>query len=179
MDDRYKLVNEHIIPNSSVGVQEFCNDMNRENADPLNSFAYWKNHVFGHDLQCFDYAYESVIERLSNTALASDGSQYGSRQWYYLRCTQLGLFSITDSSSWLPHRLSVEFHQRKCEDILGEQYSRAELTLAIVHLTAQFGSLRQRISNIVYTNGEIDPSLHNGMMFTRDLNSEVIQIPCK
>lgn len=153
--------------------------MNRENADPLNSFAFWKNHVYGHDLECFDYKYENVIERLSNTELSSENNQYGSRQWYYLTCTQLGLFPISDDTTWLPNRLFPEYHQQKCEHILGEEYSRGELTPAIIHLINQFGSLRQRITNVVYTNGEIDPWLHNGMMFTRDLNSETIQIPCK
>lgn len=153
--------------------------MNRINADPMNSFAFWKNHVYGHDLQCFDYNYESVIERLSNTDLESANNQYGSRQWYYLTCTQLGLFPISDDTTWLPNRLFPQYYESKCEDILGEQYQRSELTFSTFHLIAQFGSLRQRISNVVYTNGAIDPWLHNGMIFTRDLNSEVIQIPCK
>lgn len=164
---------------SSAGVQEFCEDMNLEAGDPLNAFASWKKHVFGHDLECFDYNYEAFVERLSETDVGSRSNVYGSRQWYYLLCTQLGMFPITDDAGWLPDRLEPAFHIQKCQDLFGENYNNAELTPALVHLTSQFGALQQRITNIVYTNGAIDPWLHNGMLYTQEYNATVINIARK
>lgn len=165
--------------NSVHGVDELCRDMNREAGDPLNSYAFWKNYVYGHDLECFDYGYQSVVDRLSNVALTSNENVFGARQWYYLTCTEIGMFPITDDTTWLPNLVDAEYRQKKCEDLFGETYNRAELTPALQHLTAQFGSLQQRITNIIYTNGGIDPWLHNGMLYTRDESAEAFTIPCK
>lgn len=46
-------------------------------------------------------------------------------------------------------------------------------------LRTEFGSLDQSITNIIYTNGELDPWLYTGMLYTSDLEAEVITIPCK
>lgn len=43
------------------------------------------------------------------------------RQWYYLQCTQMGLFQITDSVTWLPNRIEMEYHIQECQDVLGEE----------------------------------------------------------
>ena len=46
-------------------------------------------------------------------------------------------------------------------------------------LKTTFGSLEQRITNTVYTNGEIDPWFYHGILFTHDHNSTVFNIECK
>lgn len=162
---------------SAAGVVDFCTDMKREGGDSLNSFARWKNHVYGHDLECFDYGYASLVERNSDVSFDSPTYVSGRRQWYYLQCTQVGQFSVTDETTWLPNALEADYHLTKCQDIFGEQYQPILLQPAVRNLQVQFGSLEQRITNIVYTNGAIDPWLHNGMLYTRDENAEAILIP--
>lgn len=161
---------------SAAGIVDFCTDMKREGADALNAFARWKKHVYGNDLECFDYSYESLVERNSEVAFDAPAVVSGRRQWYYLQCTQLGQFAITDDSTWLPNAMQPEYHLNKCQDIFGEQYQPILMHPAVRNLQVQFGSLNQRITNIVYTNGAIDPWLHNGMLFTRDLNATAILI---
>lgn len=46
-------------------------------------------------------------------------------------------------------------------------------------LRTEFGSLDQRITNIVYTNGALDPWLYTGMTYTFDEGASVITIPRK
>lgn len=167
---------DYIDANHAAGVVDFCTDMRREGGDALNSFARWKKHVYGHDLECFDYSYESLVTRNSEVAFEAPTVVSGRRQWYWLQCTQLGQFSITDETTWLPNALESEYHLDKCSAIFGEQYDQILLHPAVRNLQVQFGSLDQRITNIVYTNGAIDPWLHNGMLFTRDVNATAILI---
>lgn len=161
---------------SSDGVADFCSDMARINGDPLNSFARWKLHVFGHDLECFDYSYDTIIARNAEVAYDAPAVVSGRRQWYYYQCTQLGQFSVTDETTWLPNALEPEFHLQKCGDIFGPDYSAVLQNLAVRDIQVQFGSLDQRITNILYTNGAIDPWLYNGMLSTRDYNATTILI---
>lgn len=95
--------------------------MGRIPGDTLNSFARWKLHVFGHDIQCFDHSYATLVEQASNTEFGQPGTDTGRRQWYHLQCTQLGLLSITDDNTWLPNRLEINYHLTACEDILGPE----------------------------------------------------------
>lgn len=147
--------------------------------DALNSFARWKSYVYGHDIECFDHGYESLVARSAAPEFGSAGTSTGRRQWYYLQCTQLGLFSITDELSWIPNNLGIEYHLQKCSDIFGEAYEAILLQPSIVALQNEFGSLYQRVTNVVNTNGVIDTWLYNGMLLSRDVNSTVINIFCK
>lgn len=58
-------------------------------------------------------------------------------------------------------------------------YQPILLQPAVTALRTEFGSLDQRITHIVYSNGELDPWLYNGMLFTRDDETEVINIARK
>lgn len=95
--------------------------MNFFEGDALNSFARWKSYVYGHDLQCFDHRYENLIERHAVTEFGEPSTLSGRRQFYYLQCTQLGLFSIMDDLTWLPARLDIAYHLQKCNDIFGPE----------------------------------------------------------
>lgn len=59
------------------------------------------------------------------------------------------------------------------------RYQAILLTPSVTALRVEFGSLDQRIANILYTNGEIDPWLYSGMLFTRDFEAEVLTIARK
>lgn len=101
------------------------------------------------------------------------------RQMYYLQCTQTGLFQITDSVSWLPNRIPLSFHQQECQDVLGEKYNFNLLNITNEGLRTAFGSLDQRVTSIIYTNGDIDPWYYHGIVYTHDHNSIVLNIDCK
>lgn len=53
------------------------------------------------------------------------------------------------------------------------------MVTAVNAMVLHFGSFAQRLTNVVYTNGEIDPWFLNGMLETNDLNATIINIPCK
>lgn len=50
---------------------------------------------------------------------------------------------------------------------------------AIASLENEFGSLAQRVTNVFYTNGVIDPWFFNGIILTNEVNSTVTNIECK
>lgn len=172
----FNCIRPFIHSNSSYGIRDFCQDMGHEGIDALNSFARWKNHVYGHDLECFDYSYETLIQRNGDTSPDAPAAISGRRQFYYLQCTQLGMFSVTDETTWLPNVLSAEFHLNRCQQLFGDNYQPIALQPALRSLTVEFGALDQRITNILYTNGAIDPWLHSGMLYTRDQNATALLI---
>lgn len=44
------------------------------------------------------------------------------RAWFYLQCTQAGMFRVTDQYNWLTNRLHIGYHLALCRDVLGDQY---------------------------------------------------------
>lgn len=50
---------------------------------------------------------------------------------------------------------------------------------SMAELELQFGGYNQQVTNIVYTNGFIDPWLYDGIVSTRAVNASVINIDCK
>lgn len=106
---------------SVQGIRNFCSDLEVPAIDALSAFARWKLYVFGQNIECFDHSYESLVERSAVTEFGQPGTLSGLRQFYYLQCTQLGLFSITDELSWLPNKVGYFYHFQKCTDIFGEE----------------------------------------------------------
>lgn len=130
-------------------------------------------------MECFDHRYDDMVERHATTEWGVASTLAGRRQFYHQQCTQLGLFSIMDDLTWLPARLDIAYHLQKCNDIFGPEYQAILLTPANIALRTEFGSLDQRISNVIYTNGAIDPWLYNGILVSRDPMATVINIECK
>lgn len=94
----------------------------------------------------------------------------------YLQCTQFGLFPLTHNESFLPDRLPRSYYEQKCQDIFGEQYNPLAFLVANLALVNEFGSINQHITRVIYTNGDIDPWLYNGLLATSSWNATVVTI---
>lgn len=93
-----------------------------------------------------------------------------------MQCSQSGLFQITDSATWLPNRIEYEFYNTLCQDIFGEEFDTGLLRQANNGLRQSYGSLFQRVTNVIYTNGALDPWVTNGIQYTSDRDSIVLNI---
>lgn len=98
------------------------------------------------------------------------------RQATYTQCTQTGLFQITDSVTWLPNRVPLSYYQRRCEDALGAGYRFEELERANAALQRRYGAQHQHVTNVLYTNGMIDTWFNNGIVYSRDEHTTVLNI---
>lgn len=98
------------------------------------------------------------------------------RQRLYLQCSQSALFQITDDITWLPNRLEYVYYNNLCQDAFGEEFDTGLLRLANNGLRQAFGSLNQRVTNVIYTNGQLDPWEGNGIQYTSDRDSIALNI---
>lgn len=95
-----------------------------------------------------------------------------------MQCAQTALFQITDSVTWLPNRIEYEYYNTLCQDIFGEEFDTGMLRQANNGLRQSLGSLQQRVTNVIYSNGELDPWVANGIQYTSDRDSIAFNINC-
>ncbi|KAJ6646563.1 putative serine protease K12H4.7 [Pseudolycoriella hygida] len=154
------------------GVLDFCEDMEAIPGEPLASLARWFRYVYG-DAVCFDPSYDTAIERYSNPEWDQEGTNNGRRQWYFAQCTQVGSFLVADNYTWLAGTVDIAYHLQKCEDLFGTPFPYERITNAFYTLRDEFS---QRISNIVYTNGNLDPIRYLGRLYDPTYTGVVINI---
>lgn len=101
------------------------------------------------------------------------------RQYRYAQCTQLGYMKITSPNGIFPNVITADYQYGLCADIFGETYDRFSIEQASRALDIQYGSRNQQASNVVYTNGMLDPWIDHAITDDIILNSRVLNINCK
>lgn len=167
---------QHIESEHTFGVQQMCEQMNVPADQPLRAFGRWLQHTFKRNDECFDVDYAHCVEEASSVELnaASD-----LRQATYMQCTQSGLLQVTDAVSWIPNRITLEYQLQKCRDILGPEYNERQLEVANAGLKRVYGSLSQKVTNVLYVNGMIDPWFTQGIVYENAEHTVVINIDRK
>lgn len=136
---RYIL--DFIEQNHYAGVQTMCRAIDVFDIRPLTALSRWVQYVYRNEHEpCNDLSYQSLVASAQNVSWEGSRSLGNldiqlfssmfvkfrenlitDRRVAYLQCTQTGLFQITDDVTWLPNRIPLEYHQKRCRDILGEQ----------------------------------------------------------
>ncbi|KAJ6646562.1 putative serine protease K12H4.7 [Pseudolycoriella hygida] len=155
-----------------TGVRSFCTDLGAIPGDTLNSFARWLRYVYG-DAECFDHSYDTQIVHNVNTTWGSPGTIAGTRQWYYLQCTQIGSFLLADTNTWLPGIVTLDYHLEKCADVFGAEIDYETLRSAFNTLVQEYD---QTVSNVVYTNGYFDPLRYFGRLYDPSGSGAVVNM---
>jgi hypothetical protein len=158
------------------GLLQLCREIGEANTPALNAWADWVERTFtGFD--CFNFGYYDRVDLARNPDWNQPGTDLGVRQWYYYKCTQLGLWETTSPFSDLfPHHVRDTYHYYMCNDVLGENYDSALLFDSVEALRIIYGDLNPGVTNVVYTNGEMDMWFPRGMQ-TSYPGGEVINIP--
>ncbi|KAJ6632715.1 Thymus-specific serine protease [Pseudolycoriella hygida] len=176
------------------GVHDMCDDLEESTLPPLEAFAEFVRFALVGE-ECFDATYDNIIAERSNTSWNQPGTLSGSkqkshylkilkdvknilgRQWHYIQCTQAGLFQVTDQWTWLPNHAELGYQAQVCINVLGPNYVFDFIRAALETLRNQYGSLYLRSSRTIFTYGEIDPKMYNGITYTDDPESVAISIP--
>ncbi|KAJ6632713.1 Dipeptidyl peptidase 2 [Pseudolycoriella hygida] len=158
------------------GLLQICNEIGDANTPPLNALADWIIRTFL-GIECFNFGYYDRVDLARNTEWNQPGTISGLRQYYYLKCTQFGNWEVTSPFSDLfPHFVRDTFHYYMCNDVLGENYDAALLYDSVETLRLIYGDLNPRVSNVVYTNGEMDSWFPRGLQESYP-GGEIINIP--
>lgn len=159
------------------------------------AFTRWIRHIINKQI-CLDVAFfsrmyeASFVDWIDITDLAWNKSlnivyPFVSRPLFYLHCTQLGLFATNmDAESLFGTLTGREFYRNGCIKVfnLNEgDYDFEYLTDAVDKLETQFGGKNPAVSNVIYTNGQLDIHYAFGIisMVDRQPDVHVWNIPSK
>lgn len=78
------------------------------------------------------------------------------RQWYYQTCSEFGWFRTSDSK-YQPFGSSfpAELFYEQCKEIFG--FSQKQVDLFIERKNTFYGGWNPEVTNVFFTNGQIDP----------------------
>ena len=113
---RYPEIDEKCI------IMQGLNDPDTPAQNALDAFARWFVDDFKQNFECLEYSNENFINRYSNIEWDSAASLGGRRQNFWLQCTQLGQFGVSNDGNrhafgW---RFDANFFRRWCAHIFDE-----------------------------------------------------------
>lgn len=177
---------------SGVAIQSLCTALSNKNessATPeLDAYAGWFRSIFTDEF-CLDTsisyrATEAATESWSfihslhwNDNGINIGFPYPSRPSLWLACTQLGGFETSvNSRSLFQHAIGQDTFFRFCQAAF-EDFEYAHLAGSVDSLNRRFGGNNPEISNIIYTNADLDPWASFGVREEQGTpNSHVINL---
>lgn len=124
-----------------------------QHQDPVEGLASYIKALYG--ASCFNTNYDSFVKYYKNPDL-SWGNQY--RQWMYQTCTEFGYYQSSSSDNQpfgksFPYDLNINY----CKDIFDGSFSNSSVFDAVEEINKEFGGLKINATNVIYTNGDIDP----------------------
>lgn len=101
---------------------------------------------------CTDVAYANMVAEMRNISLASPAAE-GGRQWTYQTCVEFGYFQTSEAKDQpFGDLFPLAFSLQQCGDIYGLPAGPD-----VNWTNANYGGRRIQGTNIVFTNGDVDP----------------------
>ena len=92
------------------------------------------------------------------------------RQWTYQVCTEFGDFVTTNVKDCLfGHNVPVHMYIQLCSDVFGLQITAQTIQKAVDTRNAYYGGRQPNVTNVVFSNGSLDPWHSLGVL--HDLNN--------
>ncbi|XP_038119117.1 putative serine protease K12H4.7 [Culex quinquefasciatus] len=130
-------------------------------------------------LDCMPFDFEAHTDAFRLTEIGyPENANLGLRQRVYQFCTEFGWFLTADSADQpFGYRVTMYFFLNFCRSVFGEWLS-SEVVADGVHLTnMHFGGQNPRISNVLFTNGALDPQRDISITEYLQPRSNAIVIP--
>uniref|UniRef100_A0A1I8JUL4 Prolylcarboxypeptidase n=1 Tax=Anopheles funestus TaxID=62324 RepID=A0A1I8JUL4_ANOFN len=144
-------------------VARVCETLTDDQYDtPMQALAAYLQDRYDDIRDCFDLSFENFISILGDESLdAVQNQQYGLRQLNYHICTEFGYFQ-TAASPYQPFgsKVTYDLFLEECAAVFGEWLSSDVLYDGVRLTNFHFGATDPRITNVLYTNGGIDPFRH-------------------
>ncbi|XP_053690988.1 putative serine protease K12H4.7 [Sabethes cyaneus] len=146
-------------PQRTESTIELCQQLENSTAQTdLHVLAEWiaERHS---DLACMPFDFATTVEAHQNVEIHfPENNILGLRQRVYQFCTEFGWFLTADSPDQpFGFRVTMNFFLNFCRAVYGE-WLTSEVVVDGVHLTnIHFGGKDPRISNVLFTNGGLDP----------------------
>uniref|UniRef100_A0A1Y9IV68 Prolylcarboxypeptidase n=1 Tax=Anopheles minimus TaxID=112268 RepID=A0A1Y9IV68_9DIPT len=109
--------------------------------------------------ECFDLSFENFVRYLTDVDLDAPANvEYGLRQATYHDCTEFGYFETTSSPDQpFGSRVTYDLFLAECQAAYGEWLTQDVVYEGVRLTNFHFGATDPRVTNVLYTSGEIDP----------------------
>ncbi|XP_040153138.1 putative serine protease K12H4.7 [Anopheles arabiensis] len=109
--------------------------------------------------ECFDLSFENFIRYLTDVDINAPANvEFGLRQAGYQDCTEFGYFEMTTSPDQpFGTKVTYDLFLAECQAAYGDWLSKDVVYEGVRLTNFHFGATDPRITNVLYTNGELDP----------------------
>lgn len=153
LTDTFAGVVQYNKDGASRSVRTVCDRLAQRPGYQFDTWVTIMNELFGGE--CLNWEYKEMVKYLQN--LDPRGS--GMRQWIYQTCTQFGFYQTLDSDQPFGPRgsMPLSLFTQLCQDAYSKSFTSEYVHAACRQSEVTYGSIDIQSSNIVFTNGNIDP----------------------
>lgn len=153
------------VENGQTKIAALCNIMTAAHlGSPLQRLA----HVVSKPGMCLDVNYNNFVEKYRN--ISWDSVQDIMRQWYHQTCTEYGYYQTTSSDKSIFGTLfPLSFYIDMCIDLYGDYSNDKILNSRVRRTNIMYGGQLPDLTNVIFTNGDIDP--WHSLSVLKDLNA--------
>lgn len=127
------------------------------------------------DGKCLNASYEQFISHYKNVSWDLNSIL---RSWYFQTCTEYGYYSTSNSTnSIFGSLLPLDYFLNICTNLYGNYYNGTYLKKRVMRTNLIYGGYKPDISNVIFTNGDIDP--WHKLSVLNDLNESTPSILMK
>ncbi|XP_062555131.1 putative serine protease K12H4.7 [Armigeres subalbatus] len=156
-----------------------CQDLNNSTEPTdLHTIAEWIEDFYYY-LDCMPFDFDTTVEAHQFEQINyPENSILGLRQRVYQFCTEFGWF-LTSTADDQPFglRVTLYFFQNFCKSVFGDWLNEEVVADGVSLTNMHFGGKNPRISNVLFTNGGLDPVRDIGITSYYQPASGAIVIP--
>ncbi|XP_024947042.1 putative serine protease K12H4.7 isoform X2 [Cephus cinctus] len=107
---------------------------------------------------CLDANYNNMITAYRNKSWESAAATSMMRQWLFQACTEYGYCQTSNSDKSVFGTLfPLEFFVNLCKNLYGDYYNEDLMNAGIKRTNIMYGGFKPDVTNVVFTNGDVDP----------------------
>uniref|UniRef100_A0A336N030 CSON003791 protein n=1 Tax=Culicoides sonorensis TaxID=179676 RepID=A0A336N030_CULSO len=142
--------------------------------DGMAAFAAWIRSQWGS--YCFGYRYEDTLYYYKDTQWGAPSAVW--RQWYYQTCVDFGYYQTSGSPNQpFGKSFPVELYIQMCTDAYDSSLTREVIERKIAETNAKYGALSPGVTNVYFTQGDIDPWSSIGIKETQNEAAPAFVVP--
>jgi len=121
--------------------------------DAIDGLAAYVSYVYQGG--CLATNYDNFVAYFAQEDL-NIGGQY--RQWLYQTCNEFGYFQSSGSPNQIfGNSFPINLNIAQCKDIFDTRFNNNTVHANIDKVNDRYGGLYPRATNVIYTNGDLDP----------------------
>ncbi|XP_058060297.1 putative serine protease K12H4.7 [Anopheles bellator] len=141
-------------------IRTVCDQLTDPSFDrAMEALAEYLKNRYAEVRDCFDLSFENFISILGDESIeAPQNLEYGLRQLNYHICTEFGYFQSAQSRDQpFGDRVTYDLFLAECAAVFGEWLTPEVLYDGVRLTNFHFGATDPRTTNVLFTNGGIDP----------------------